>query len=809
MSEERMINKPIPEYPPYFTYTQISFKGDPQFEFIGKPKFPTDGPMKASGTAQFTSDVKLPGMLYALYYTSPYAHARAKNIDVSEAWRVPGVVDILVYGDPDLAWEGHPEGKGSPPGSSFKYYSWMFILPSEAVWEGQPVAVAVCARSVEACYEALKRVKIEWEELPFVLDTEEAIKSNAPIARFYVGQNDNIIRPPFYCTPTSKITIGDLEKGFKESDRIIEFEIRCPPHTLGGTEAINAIAWYREDSYLEVWPHQKQPTLRIPSAMRAWASFLTGIPINKVRIHDTYIGATFGGILNPEGGCFLPVSLAIIFAKRNKGRPVMVLSPWTNFSGYVGEETGRFRIKVGFKNDGVIKAVHVKGTFAWPAVFVLFAGLPKLVEATAIENIVHEGVFTYLNIPYAVCYRHGTGAAIPFQEVFSRVAAELGMDPTEVALKNDGCHGHPMHPDMDEMKKKLGFPVRDSLKECIEAGKRAIGWNEKWHPPGVKKLPNGKYHGLGFAWLMNWANNPGKRFMQGARLTFMPDGKVHVFGSRGCWGSGDEEVTYRQIFVEESGLRFEDVVLEMHEYHESQLFEPGGSSGLAGNAYIMKELGIKAKRKILEVAAEHFNKRPEELEVRDSIVFEKEAPENKISVSELITKYISRFMESIFADGSSLHKDAQVFEWGRQAAFMEIEVDPEIGEIEVKKLVVVHDAGKVINPNAYAGQLYGGAYMGLEKAWLDEIIFDPLTGVKLNDSYERYPALTMADIVLIDCIAVETRIGYGAYGNFGVGENLGVLVRTVLRDAVYNAIGKWINEDPITPDKVLKALGKA
>ncbi|MEM2424933.1 MAG: molybdopterin cofactor-binding domain-containing protein [Candidatus Bathyarchaeia archaeon] len=809
MSEERIIKRPLPENPPYFTYAQISFRGDPEFKFIGNPLPSIEGFMKASGAAKFTSDIKIPGMLYAMYYTSPYAHARAKNIDVSEAWKVPGVVDILVYNDPILRWEGHPEGKGSPPNLDTNYYSWMFILPSEAVWEGQPVAVAVCAKSVKACYEALKRIKIEWEELPFVLDTDEAAKPDAPVSRLYLGRGDNIIRPPFIITPSPKHVVGDIEKGFRESDKIIEFEIYCPPHTLGGTEPINAIAWYHGDGYLEVWPHQKQSTLRVPSAMREWASFLTGVPIKKVKIHDTYMGATFGGILNPEGGCFLPISLAIIFAVRNQGKPVMVLSPWANFSGYVGEETGHFRIKVGFKNDGTVKAVHVNGTFAWPAIFVFFGAPPKLVEATRIENIVHEGIFTYLNIPYAVCYRHGTGAAIPFQEVFSRVAAELKMDPTEVALKNDGCHGHPMHPDMDEMKRKLGFPVRDSLKECIEAGKKAIGWDEKYHPPGAKKLPNGKYHGLGFAWLLNWANHPGRRFMQGARLFFMPDGKVHVFGSRACWGSGDEEVTYRQIIAEESGLRLEDIILEMHDYHESQLFEPGGSSGLAGNAFILKELGVRTKQKILEVAAEHFKKRPVDLEVKDSIVFEKENPANKISVTDLVKRYMTKFMEGIFADGVALYKNAPVFEWGRQVAFIEIEVDPETGEIDVKKLVIVHDAGKVINPNAYAGQLYGGAFMGLEKAWLDEIVHDPLTGVKLNDSYERYPALTIIDIFPMDCIAIESRLGYGAYGNFGVGENVGVLVRTVLRDAVYNAIGKWINEDPITPDKVLKALGKA
>jgi len=803
--ETRRIGKPLKDNP-YFTFMTWGFPEDEEFRIIGKPVPPKDY-AKVTGEAVYVRDVKLPGMLYAKWLTSPYAHARVKSVDISEAKKLPGVIDILVYNDPDLYPPSHPQGLGA--GWNIKIPDWAFVLPSEAVYEGQPVAVAVCADSPETCDEALKRVKIEWEELPFVLDRDEALKPDAPITQYFRGQNDNVVRELPMSEGKTVFVEGDIEAGFKEADRIIEFEIKCGVNVTAGVEAYASIAWLHDD-HLDLWIRNQLPQgMGLPVR---FAAEVAGVPLNRVRVYQRYSGASFGGVTFLGTGA-IPTILATLFSKRT-GRPVKVLADYTHFSSLTGEEEGRYTFKVGFKNDGTVTAIKIRSNVTHGYAGLTIPGSKKLPRATAVKNIYCESVYPYVNKAPTVCYKHGTAETIPFIEVFNRVAAELGIDPTEVALKNDGCYGHPMHPDMDEIKKEQGFPVRDSLKECIEAGKRAIGWDEKWHPPGAKRLPNGKYHGIGFAWTKEWRAGPEVPFRHYAYVFFKMDGSVVIKGQRSIVGV-TEPTTYCQIFAEESGLRYEDVNFD-NQFLEGPMMTPGGSGGLAWNAAIMKELGIKTRQKILEVAAKHFGKKPEELTVEDSVIYEKANPQNRILFRDLVRKYFREFQDGIVGDGFQYVKGIEnppsprkVYFWGRQVAFLEVEVDPETGDVDVKKLVIVNDVGRVINPHGVAGQQYGGGFMGLGRAMTEEIIYDPLTGVKLNDDLVQYYVLSMGDIFPLDCIAVETKLGYGAYGNLGIGENPNCLVRGVLRAAIYNAIGKWINEDPITPDKILKALGKA
>ena len=145
----------------------------------------------------------------------------------------------------------------------------------------------------------------------------------------------------------------------------------------------------------------------------------------------------------------------------------------------------------------------------------------------------------------------------------------------------------------------------------------------------------------------------------------------------------------------------------------------------------------------------------------------------------------------------------------RQAHFMEVEVDTETGEVEVTKVANVNDVGKVISWGGCEGQQYGGTYMGVGRGRSEEVVHDPQTGVMLNGNLVDYKFATMLDCGPIDTILVETGMGYGPYGVVGIGEDIATVVPGLIGPAVHNAIGKWIDDFPITPDKVLKALGKA
>jgi CO/xanthine dehydrogenase Mo-binding subunit len=204
------------------------------------------------------------------------------------------------------------------------------------------------------------------------------------------------------------------------------------------------------------------------------------------------------------------------------------------------------------------------------------------------------------------------------------------------------------------------------------------------------------------------------------------------------------------------------------------------------------------------------NKKPEELDIKDSVIFEKAHPESKktlAQIAEALTYYLFVWDYTMAHTG----RGGVEHEYGmvRQAHFVEIEVDPDTGGIEILKQVSVNDGGKVINPDAFNGQQYGGAYMGLSRSTKETLYFDPKTGLALNDNLIGYPVNVMNDVASIDCAIVETGLGYAPYGSCGVGEDGGACNHTIMPTAVYNAIGKYVDSEPVTPDKILKALGKA
>jgi len=223
-----------------------------------------------------------------------------------------------------------------------------------------------------------------------------------------------------------------------------------------------------------------------------------------------------------------------------------------------------------------------------------------------------------------------------------RSPKELGMDPTEVALKNDGVEGRDMAY-LAEFKAAHGFPVRDSLRECIEKGKKAMNWDEKWHAPGTRRLPNGRMHGMGFTWTHEWDDTRGAA---AAGLMIQADGTVNIIGLRADVGV-NAETAYCQIVAEELGMRPEDVFFRHQDDAYLPLMTPDGSCNLSTNGYLMQKLGRMAKQKLLDVATTGVNvieydvppafpgRTPDELEIKDSIIYVKADPSQRKTVEEV------------------------------------------------------------------------------------------------------------------------------------------------------------------------------
>ncbi|MDM7996716.1 MAG: molybdopterin-dependent oxidoreductase [Acidobacteriota bacterium] len=789
-----------------------------------------DAHERVSGRAAYTRDIYLPGMLYAKILTSPYAHAKIVSMDTREAEALVGVRDLLKFSDPDIA-------KDMQVGADTSMHYSIPTLPGTSDFYQHPMGVVVVADSEEICDKALRLIKIEWEERPFILDMEEAARPDAAqimteVRRMSFMNFGKSAQAPPNVILTEEREIGNVAKGFEEADKILEYSIHRAMNSPAGVEAMACVAQWRGD-YLDLWVHhQANPQGDLSSSgmmgMMPFGPAATPSPASthwsKITVTFPYQGSWFGGLAWLAYSTAF-VRLAAVLAKRAVNKPVKLLYDESSF--YCGgDEAGRYNCKVGAKKDGTITAYH------WHMVGARNPAVDKTYECTKIPNIRGTQVWPFTNRGHQACFRHGAAACVPHNVMFDLVAAEFGLDPTEVALINDGCQGH----DWDwitRYQKENGFPQRHSLKEVIEIGKQAIDWNRKWHAPGARKLANGRMHGTGFTSINEWHWGAGAMsFVSNSFACLMlRDGKVTIIGTR-CDMGIDTESAYRHCVAAELGMKYEDVLIQEQRSDNSAycLAQPAGSSGTVNATLQLAYAAREMKKQILERAATPMPgfmfpmaksdnaasaRKPEDFDIRDSMVFEKANPDRKRPVSQVVGGFMSsnpiivhpevNTPIAMMSNGMMMQRH---YVMGRQAHFIEAEVDVETGLVEITSVVCVNDVGHIFNRQGAEAQQYGGAIMGIGKSATEEKVYCPKTGVGLNFDHINYHLGTMNDYPVVKCFLDETHTGYGTYGAFGIGENIGASMAAITSSAIYNAVGKWILDYPITPDKVLRALGK-
>ncbi|MDD5171395.1 MAG: molybdopterin-dependent oxidoreductase, partial [Syntrophales bacterium] len=698
-------------------------------------------------------------------------------------------------------------------------------LPGVAHFEGELVGAAVAAETEAIAEAALSLIEIDWEQRPFNLDPEKASEPDAPLSfpeRYADGNHWN---KGLFDT----LVKGDMKKGLAEADKVVEFKFVRRLHTWMCPERPCGVFKWKGDCP-EIWlKHQRAhlPKIQI-------SNWYGGIATDKIQFHMPYQGAMFGGWTSIDWSMG-PLWCAGLVAKRME-RPVKyVFDRRDDFFGG-SMDAGVYYIKVGFKSDGTITAVDATNFDPNATMPVFFPGL-HINENTRVPNIFSQLKSIWINEgPHVPVRCEMLPPAHGLTMVMDRVAAELGMDPTEVALKNDGGEGHDMEW-LNEEKKKRGFEVRDSLKECIEKGKAEFKWDQSWHRPGTRKLANGRMHGVGFTWTQEWGDSVGSGEVA-IRLE-RKDGTATIL-SMGSDQGVDAENSYCQIVADELGLRLEDVHYNQDVDPGFYRMTPGSSTNMSVNGWAVRHAARILKQRILEAATSPTSPsqrgsfppafphaKPEDLDIKDSFIYLKSDPSIQLHVGEfakqggntgplteaeaLGARYA--FVEPLFA--YAYHVQEGGYNPGnprprfcRQTHFMEVEVDTETGEVFVTRVVNVNDVGKAINPMSCNGQQYGGSIMGVSRARFEEVIHDPVTGVMLNGNLIDYKIATMKDIGPIGTELVETGMGFGPYGLIGIGEDIATVIPGLLAPAVYNAIGVWVYDFPITPDKVLKALGK-
>jgi CO/xanthine dehydrogenase Mo-binding subunit len=723
----------------------------------------------ATGRAKFGSDCVVPNMLHAKFLRNPHGRAKIKSMDISKANALPGVALILTYDDPDIK---NMKGPREP------------LIPDESDTENEEIGAVVVAETPEVCEEALRLIKVDWEVFPTVLDPRDSLKSGGTFVRF---DPKGVVSRPF--------NSGDVEAGFKEADQIVEFDwaqslmASHPPNPNG------SVSWW------EMPPlGTPEPALYIEGVYPTWGSFELR-PMYNVTYDKLHRGTTF------QGGKYCDwmlrrASLITPLLARRTGRPVRCMNTRQD-DFYTSNPQKYSHVKIGFKKDGTLTAVQestisdsgAPGKNA-RAPMSFGGGAYSPFNTTRCMNLRSESLSAYTSSGKVTGSQTSPYDWDAMTIAYQSIAEKLGMDPTDVALKN--VHG-------PASQKDPGVPP--GLVQCIEKGRKAMNW--KWHPAGTRKLPDGRLHGLSFRYALSprHAKQP-----YTATVTIQADSKVYV-PLKGPWIGVYAADACALVVAEELGAKVDDVILL---YDNKALFTPvgGGSDGTTASAWVMKEAAVACKKSLLQLAASQTSKwkvKPEDLDTKDTRVYLKSDPSKSYPFGQFIgdegfgdhdldiaATYFGRPPETTWSLGG---KVLDVM----NASFCEVAVDPETGAVEVTKFVVACDPGKVLRMTSFEGQLHQAMFFSQGGGLSEEWIYDKATGVKLSTNMIEYKKPTILDFGPIETCAVESRSGNACYGASGISHCMAAPLLPVC--AVANAIGKWIFP-PVTPDKVLKALDK-
>jgi xanthine dehydrogenase molybdenum-binding subunit len=761
------------------------------FSSVGKRLTRPDVAAKATGAAVFGADIALPGMLAGRILTSPHAHAHIIRIDTSRARALPGVVAVITYADvPKRAFTRSVMAEGLPPFAYEGENQDQFILSDKARYIGDWIA-AVAALDVYTAERALDLIEVEYEALPAVFDPERALEPGAPVV--HDGWKDNIaavIDHPF--------NRGDLEAALAASAHVVEFSGRNSRQKQAHLEPDVAVASWDEKGRLTVW----SPNQNAHLAKKAMGRRVFDIGEGNVRWITPAVGGGFGARLS-----FGVEPVAAMLAKV-AGKPVKVLvTREEDFNGWNSRTEQRQTIRVAVSDNGTINALE-QNVLSDAGAYFSHSGTISAVNMQSTLGVMRSPVIrgkatmVYTNNPTSSGmrgYGNPEGSFI-LQQALDMAAEKCDMDPVEFRLKNARGAGEPSMWEPQAIT-TCGLP------ECIRRGAEAIGWKDAWQGWGAAK--EGRYRrGVGMS-IMTHASGAGGFLLEHstAVLKLNEDGTAQLSVSPCEMGQGILGVL-AQIGAEAAGLRYEDIRIITGDT-DVTLFDIGThasrSTYAIGNAVL--DAGKKVKAIVLERAARVLGLIPEELDVREGRVFAKTDPSIGMSVADVAHAGIYEYgtdAQHITATG----KHQCVMHCPNfQAGFAEIEVDVETGVIRVIKLVIAHDIGRAINPLTVEGCLEGGAAQGLGYALTEDLVIDPDTGKVVSDSFATYKMLSALDMPEVEVILIEEPDPTGPFGAKGVGETGITNVAPSIANALYDAIGVRVHSLPMTPEKVLEALG--
>ena len=742
---------------------------------------------KAVGQAIFTADISFPRMLMAKVVRSPIAHGIIRNIDVSRALKVKGVRAIVT-------------GADAPYRYNLPLRDQPFLAIDRVRYVGEAVA-AIAADDEDVAEEAAALVRVDYEPLPAVFDPELARAPGAPLLHpdfknYWL--DDSLFTPVPNSNVLShfKLRRGDIDAGFSEADEIFEGTYKAQAFNHGALEPHAAIAQVDRAGQLTLWSSQQSPWFAADDLAIA-----LGWPVHRVRVIAPYIGGGFGA---KHGLKAEPPLVAL--AMKTDGRPVkLVMTREEVFTAAGVRGAVMVKQRSGVKRNGSIVARKTEviwdtGAYADVGPLLCRNGSYSATGPYKIPNQWIDGYCVYTNKVVTSAFRsYGImEMAFAYELHMDEIARGLGIDPVELRRR------HLIHDGDETATGEL--PQAVGLKPTLEACVTAM----KWDRP---KVP-GRGRSIVSTAKSSVAPSGSSSFIQ-----MNDDGTFNVMCSTTEMGQGSRTVM-TQLAAEAVGARLEDVKLIAS---DTAVTPPDRSTSSSRSTFNMGNAIIRAstdaKEQILDKAAELLGAPREDLDVGDSTVFVRGSSNRFCSFKQIAGVRAGSPYGPVVGRGSYVPANTTPFIletgqgrritafWLYSAQGVELSVDTDTGKITLHRIVSAHDTGRTLNLASCEGQVEGGVSIGCSTGLLEDLILDE-NGKVVNASIGEYLMASSFDIPPITSVLVEVPHPEGPYGAKGIGEGPTTGIAAAVANAVEDAIGVRIRDLPITPEKILRALGK-
>jgi xanthine dehydrogenase YagR molybdenum-binding subunit len=733
-------------------------------KYVGQSIERYDGQAKVTGRARYTSDVQLPGMLYAKFVNASVPHAKIVSIDTSAAERCPGVRGVHVI--------QHVLGNAvlrDPALDPVKY--------PVVRYAGQPVA-AVAATTPAMAEEAAALVKVRYDASPFVVDLDKARAPDAPDVfpgaadeegsagggggPSNVKQTGNIHGPSIHRR-------GETDQGFKDADVIVEGHYVTQVQTHSALETHGVVADWKPE-LLTVWAS----TQGTASVREELAGFFK-IPLTQVRVITEFMGGGFGA----KFGAGNPGVVAAALSKKT-GAPVRLMLDREEEHLSVGNRPSSDQtLRIGAKKDGTITAIHLVayGTAGCGTGAGCSGPAANLYQSASLHTEEND---VFINAGPASAMRapgHPQGA-FALEQTIDDLAVKLGMEPIDLRDKADT------------------HPVRRVERQIV---RESDIWKSRNQVAGADQGPIKRGVGL--------AQSVWYRFVSmnsSAEVRIHKDGSLEVLSGVQDIGSGIKTVM-AQILAEQFGVPPSQIAVKIGDTNYAEGPNSGGSVTTLSLTPAVRDAAWQASQKFLADIAPALGTTSDDVVLGDGEVRSRSGKFEPVSFRRAAGKMTTSQI-AVQAKRVSDYDPKKYLTYGG-VDVAEVEVDTELGRIHVRRVLSVHDCGRPMNPTQVISQINGGIIQGISYTLLENRLLDPVYGLMVNPDLEQYKIVGSREIPDIDVRLVEAYIGQSSTDASGIGEAAGVVsIGAAIGNAVYNAIGVRVRRTPMTPDVVLAAL---